>query len=102
MNDGTAGRLQLARPRRNLDNAKRRDAIHAAGDSGDALHLINKNINREGAKENRVKGNCNREGAKGRKGKPDSNKKFFAAFLCAFAPLRLQLSLTDFPWRLGG
>jgi hypothetical protein len=54
-----------------------------------------------------------REGAKGRKGKPDSNKKFFAAFLCAFAPLRLllfsaplQLSLLFCsswrPWRLGG
>ncbi|HET8610460.1 MAG TPA: hypothetical protein VFM11_12040, partial [Burkholderiales bacterium] len=37
-----------------------------------------------------------RRGAKGRKGKP--NQKFFAAFLCAFAPLRLSL-FSAFPLR---
>ncbi|MGH8600377.1 MAG: hypothetical protein ACRET1_06925, partial [Burkholderiales bacterium] len=59
-------------------------------------------INRQDAKN--AKDKCdNRRGAEGRKGKPDSNKKFFAAFLCAFAPLRLGFfTLSWRSWRLGG
>ncbi|HET8608481.1 MAG TPA: hypothetical protein VFM11_01960 [Burkholderiales bacterium] len=72
------------------------------------IHTVNQQANRRGAEtqRNAEKGN-NRKGAKAqrvRKGKP--NQKFFAAFLCAFAPLRLQLLLIRFslallvPWRL--
>jgi hypothetical protein len=53
--------------------------------------------------------NCNRKGAEAqRDAKENKNKtkseilKFFAAFLCAFAPLRLCLSPLAFPLCLCG